>query len=324
MRSAHQSPETSTRFIGWCPVCQRDIKIRSGLLVHHGYERPGVGYIIGDCPGVGHKPYETGTDACDFYLRVYVIPNVRQTENTLTILTRPEGPPYLTFEHYDIATRRVIRNQRTKEPETINLTREQADDLAAQLPSWDKQRYSWEHRLRLAIANTESRLKHWSEEQDRMNRLVADWRLQPLRTVEQEIQRQEQTRSEREAARADARNTKIAAELAKIQKRIDSAVKNKNAAVLADIFRSDKLRAVSGYRLYSDEALSMLDRDDVWRAFGLLTQDGYLPGDDARDLLDEMTWGRRVPTDRPGVRYDYAPLPWPAALGGGTAKTRGL
>ena len=312
--------ETSTRFVGWCPVCERDIKVRSGTLVHHGYERPGTGYIIGDCPGVGHQPYETSTDACDFYLRVYVIPKIREAENTLAILTSPEGPPYLTFERYDIATRRVPRD-RYGNPETVNLTREQADELASQLPSWEQNRYSWEHRLRLAIANTESKLKHWTREQDRMKRLIAEWVPRPLRTIEEEIQRQEQTRAEREAAKTAARDQKIAGEVAKFQKRIDSAVRNKNSSVLADIFRSHKLREVAGYRITQDQAIRLLDRDAVWAAFGLVTDTGYLSGAEAGRLLDDMTWGKHTP--RPDRGFNVTPFPWPAELGGGTAKTRG-
>jgi hypothetical protein len=32
-------------------------------MVHHGYQRPGHGYIVGDCFGVGHQPYEKSNEA---------------------------------------------------------------------------------------------------------------------------------------------------------------------------------------------------------------------------------------------------------------------
>jgi len=41
---------------------QRLWKLRAGALVHHGYLRPGHGNIVGDCPGVGLRPYE---ETCD-------------------------------------------------------------------------------------------------------------------------------------------------------------------------------------------------------------------------------------------------------------------
>ena len=48
---------------GECQICQRrQILDSKGKLVLHGYARPGHGYIVGDCFGVGHPPWEV---ACD-------------------------------------------------------------------------------------------------------------------------------------------------------------------------------------------------------------------------------------------------------------------
>jgi len=44
---------------GSCPCCFGLYKLDSeGKMVHHGYERPGYGYIVGDCFGVGYLPFE--------------------------------------------------------------------------------------------------------------------------------------------------------------------------------------------------------------------------------------------------------------------------
>lgn len=46
-----------------CWFCWRNIKMTpNGLLVHHGYQRPGTGEIQGDCLGVHRKPYELAVD----------------------------------------------------------------------------------------------------------------------------------------------------------------------------------------------------------------------------------------------------------------------
>lgn len=51
-----------------CQICEREQALTTdGKMVHHGYERPGHGWIIGDCFGVGHKPY-TATSALYAYL----------------------------------------------------------------------------------------------------------------------------------------------------------------------------------------------------------------------------------------------------------------
>lgn len=312
--------ETSTRFVGWCPVCQHDVKVRSRALVHHGYKRPGIGFIVGDCPGVGHEPYELGTGAAVAYLNDHVTPQVVKVRHNLQVLEA--GPPWLYFENFDVATRRLIRNPQTREPEMIRLTRAEAEDRAAQLPGYDSDRYSWEKRLRIAIANAQSRLEFVESEEVRITGLIDSWEPRPLRTIEEEIQRQEQSRSERESTRTAAKNRKISDEVSKIQKRIDAAVRNKNSATLADIYVSQKLRVLSGYRMSLEDTRALLERDRVWQAFGLLTRDGYLSTKDAEDILDDMTWGKKVPTTRPGLRYDRGPRAWPAELGGGTAKTR--
>lgn len=44
--------------VGICACCFRAQKVQpSGTMFNHGYERPGVGYIIGGCPGSRFPPY---------------------------------------------------------------------------------------------------------------------------------------------------------------------------------------------------------------------------------------------------------------------------
>lgn len=310
--------ELSTRYVGWCPVCERDIKVRDDRLVHHGYQRPGVGYIVGDCFGVGYEPYELSTTCCEEFLKL-VRNRVKMYADNLRVLESQRGPEFLYFEHYDIEKRQYIRD-RSGQAVTLKLTHDEADSLAAQLASWDAYRYSWEKVLARTIDQTRSMLSDWEREERRIEQLIAEWRPKPLRTFEEEIQRQEQSRSERETARNVARDAKISAEVVKIRKRIDSAVRSKNSATLADIFSSTKLRDVSGYRLTQDQAVALLERDEIWRALGLLTPSGYLNGKAAQQLLHDMTYGPWTP--KPDRGFDAHPFPWPPELGGGIAKTR--
>lgn len=51
-----------------CQICERNQCISSkGLMVLHGYKRPGYGFIEGSCFGVGHVDYSKGTDALELY-----------------------------------------------------------------------------------------------------------------------------------------------------------------------------------------------------------------------------------------------------------------
>src|SRR5215831_16978388 len=48
---------------GECQICERTQAMdKDGTLGHHGYKRPGWGFIQGDCMGEGHRPYPE-TDA---------------------------------------------------------------------------------------------------------------------------------------------------------------------------------------------------------------------------------------------------------------------
>lgn len=49
---------------GTCGACENNVKRDArGRMVHHGYQRPGWGYIVGDCPGVGLLPHELSPEA---------------------------------------------------------------------------------------------------------------------------------------------------------------------------------------------------------------------------------------------------------------------
>jgi len=46
---------------GDCQVCSRRFAVDGqGLMVNHGFQRPGWGYLVGGCFGVGHVPYQHG------------------------------------------------------------------------------------------------------------------------------------------------------------------------------------------------------------------------------------------------------------------------
>lgn len=48
-----------------CQICGRDIKANTGVIAHHGYQRPdrGSGWQTASCFGARHKPYEVACDA---------------------------------------------------------------------------------------------------------------------------------------------------------------------------------------------------------------------------------------------------------------------
>lgn len=46
-----------------CQICERAILANTGVIAHHGYERPGTGWQTSSCFGALYRPYEEACDA---------------------------------------------------------------------------------------------------------------------------------------------------------------------------------------------------------------------------------------------------------------------
>lgn len=46
-----------------CQICEREIKSKFGLIAHHGYTRPELGWQTESCMGARQLPYEKSRDA---------------------------------------------------------------------------------------------------------------------------------------------------------------------------------------------------------------------------------------------------------------------
>jgi hypothetical protein len=55
------------QLLGNCPVCNADQVTHDGRMVLHGYQRPGDGYIRGECFGVNHLAYNLSSEGCEAF-----------------------------------------------------------------------------------------------------------------------------------------------------------------------------------------------------------------------------------------------------------------
>lgn len=76
-----------------CQICARTFSMIGGTMGHHGYTRPGCGFIVGDCMGVGHKPFPA-TDALVKYRAALVGMHVRERELMELYATEERGLGY--------------------------------------------------------------------------------------------------------------------------------------------------------------------------------------------------------------------------------------
>jgi len=58
---------------GECQVCANRQIVQKGLLVLHGYERPGDGAVAGECYGRGYPPYEVSCERLRWFIDVVLI-----------------------------------------------------------------------------------------------------------------------------------------------------------------------------------------------------------------------------------------------------------
>jgi hypothetical protein len=143
--------KTTTRYLGTCPCCEGTVKIRKGVMVHHGYKRPGCGYIVGDCWGVGRTPHEVSPETAQGYLEVLVGIKAR-LERSLEVT--PE-----TLQERIGAWG----------PETT---------LTPESPKWEQALRG--HRAQLA-----SQIRAISQDVARVQGLIATWEPRPIMTVEE-------------------------------------------------------------------------------------------------------------------------------------------
>lgn len=157
MATEKKQAETVERKIGSCQICERDQKLSSrDVLVNHGYQRPGYGHIVGNCPGVSELPYERSCEAIKGYKG--------RTESYLA-----ERRAYLG---------RLESGEVRGFTEHSPWTRTSTDYAVGVTPV-----YEWESKIRNRIAEAKSIVAQLVREIARCEARIAGWKLLPIRTV---------------------------------------------------------------------------------------------------------------------------------------------
>lgn len=176
---------TATRHIGFCPICEGDFKlVDETKLVHHGYRRPGGGYIVGDCLSVHKQPYELSDEVCHQY-QALLMNKLVLNHKYLSRLERGEVTSFMV--------ERPKMNGHYREMVRVEIATPNGYDFIREL---DQQ-----------IHNTKWEIKGLKNEIERMDKHIAAWTLKPVRTVEEELEKVRQAKAERKAL-SDARKAK--------------------------------------------------------------------------------------------------------------------
>lgn len=176
---------TATRHVGFCPICEGDFKLADETkLVHHGYKRPGVGYIIGDCLSVHRLPYELSDEVCHEY-KALLLNKLALNENFLVRLERGEVTVFLV--------------ERRKP--SFDLWRPETEMVEIATPNG----YDFSRELESKIHDTKWAIRGLKNEIARMDKWIAAWVLKPVRTLEEELEVKKAAAAVRQAER-DAKN----------------------------------------------------------------------------------------------------------------------
>lgn len=103
---------------GTCPCCFGQFVVKHSVMVLHGYKRPGIGYIIGNCPATRRfKPYEVSSEGTVFMLglakdalkaRTAFLKKLETFAITEFVVSREKDLKGLTFEQ----KRRLEKHER--------------------------------------------------------------------------------------------------------------------------------------------------------------------------------------------------------------------
>jgi len=200
--------------MGNCQICEGDFKLHNGTMVHHGYERPGDGFIHGDCTCVSHPPYEV---SCDM-LKQYLVGLLDGLKGTKLYLERLIGG------------------------EVLELTVERRDYEASRCgkPAYKrvkvlKGELEWATTFKSETHQVESKISNYYSEIKRVEARIAAWKPMPVREFDEELRNPVKAAekalraAEREAKRV-VKAAKVAATKAKME-----ALAAKRAAIKADL-----------------------------------------------------------------------------------------
>lgn len=175
---------TVIRHIGGCQACEATWKLGdNSKMVHHGYKRPGIGSIVGDCLGVDQDPYEV---SCELVKQMRA-----STEKSLIDLAI-----YKSQLDSGVITKFLVSKWGTGR-------------TGRKLVEIDKSKvehYAWEVELDSHTRKVDSELRQLRESVEHLTKRVADWKPMPIRTIEEQIAAEKTAKDVRDAERQAKRD----------------------------------------------------------------------------------------------------------------------
>lgn len=107
-----------------CQICGRAIKANTGLIAHHGYQRPYAYVQTASCFGARYRPYEAAHDAIDQYLALLEKWIVDANEKLVDYLASP--PEIIKYQrlnawHHPVGDEKILERPVDFDPALVHL-----------------------------------------------------------------------------------------------------------------------------------------------------------------------------------------------------------
>lgn len=144
-----------------CQICAREIKANTGLIAHHGYQRPGTGWQTASCDGAKQLPYEVSRDFIPVVIERYKNFAANQEALADEMLRNP-APTITRFAVYSFQENQTYEKPADFDPyKTVNA--------GAHRPGYEAE-FSSQYR------NHRRNVKDINSEIERLQKRYDDWR----------------------------------------------------------------------------------------------------------------------------------------------------
>lgn len=185
--------ETTTRQVGMCGFCENTFKLRNGKLVLHGFERPGYGYTLGQCPGVGMDPYEVSVEGAKKG-KAWMEGNLRNIDSELDRVKRDP-------ESFEVETRGKVH---TIKELLDRQSRPRSDGFKT--PSREQM---LEDIVRSVVNTLEGKKRQTEINLKRYQNLIRNWKPVALTSVEEQTSQRQDIKDEKSRKTQEAKELKF-------------------------------------------------------------------------------------------------------------------
>lgn len=146
-----------------CQICGRPIFAETGLIAHHGYQRPGEGYQTESCQGARELPFESSKAILEQHIRLQaeILTGMRIARNATAAETQPVDLSYEVTRRFD-GKPIYHRGSPLRDLVQFSVTRETFADMQAAHPGYFSLsysgRYTFDEVLSRELAQRDSRI----------------------------------------------------------------------------------------------------------------------------------------------------------------------